>query len=378
MDDKGEVVSSFDVDETLALQIWTKGMSPRLIVFNKTQNARKMIRLSWLEKLDRKLSVKGAKRGESMEYSLHDLLPALQRLLSEYAVVAAFKPRLWKFTGTLEKMLHVPVIVTAKGELELLSEDKRSSLWIADMTGEKRGEGSFRPFFPLYENYAPLFTDGGIPITENKRGPEDLFKTGVIRKLANLSPARWYQPIQLMAAGMLLGFSFCEEDGEDFIDEIWREPAPPAHFVLNLGDIRMKKLDRRFIAYARHFDSLSSIELRFSPDSDKELGDAGYARKRRVNFGSGVFGDVGYSVTFFEHEDGSMAIGCKPKAATLRHKGELIYVFPLSVYEKALKDDSPGGTSDDFFTIEQLAGAKSFEIWRQNLIPYLSPILGFS
>ncbi|GHS85339.1 hypothetical protein AGMMS49957_01230 [Synergistales bacterium] len=375
MDDKGEVVSSFDIDETLALQIWTKGMSPRLVVFNKIQNSRKMIRLSWLEKLDRKLSVKGKKRGESIEYSLHDLLPSLQRVLSEYAVYTSFKPRLWKFTGLLEKVLHTPVIVTAKGELELLSEDKRSSLWIADMTGEKRGEGSFRPFFPLYENYEPLFINGCIPITENHRNVDDLFKTGIVRKLANLSPARWYHPIQWMAAGMLLGFSFCEEDGEDFIDDLWREPA---HLILNLGDARMKKIDCKFIAYARHFDSLPFIELRTSPDSDKELLDAAYARKRRVTFGEGVFGDVGYTVTFFEHEDGRMAIGCKPKAATLRHKGDIIYAFTVSVYEKALKDDSPGGTSDDFFTVEQLAGAKNFEIWTQRLTPYLSPILGFA
>ena len=62
MDDKGEILSSCDVDDNIGLQIWTKGLSPRLVVLNKKQNSRKLIRLSWLENLDRKLSIKGKKR----------------------------------------------------------------------------------------------------------------------------------------------------------------------------------------------------------------------------------------------------------------------------------------------------------------------------
>ena len=45
MDDKGEIVSSCDVDENIALQIWTKGFSPRLVVLNKNKNSRKLIHL---------------------------------------------------------------------------------------------------------------------------------------------------------------------------------------------------------------------------------------------------------------------------------------------------------------------------------------------
>ena len=80
MDDKGEIVSSCDVDENIALQIWTKGFSPRLVVFNKNKNSRKLIRFSWMENRDRKLAVKGKKRTESFSYEIADLVPILQRL----------------------------------------------------------------------------------------------------------------------------------------------------------------------------------------------------------------------------------------------------------------------------------------------------------
>jgi hypothetical protein len=375
VDDKGEIISSYDVDENVALQIWTKGMSPRLVVFNKSQNSKKMIRLSWLESLERKLSLKGKKRGESIEYCLPDLLPHIQRILAEYAVYTSLKLRLWKFAAALERMLHTPAIVSEKGELSLLSEEKRSCLWIADLTAGPKGEGTFRPFFPLAEKEQSVLPKEGIPFTENRRTMEDLFKTGVVRKLTNALPARWHKPLHVTAAAMLLGFSFCEEDGADFIEDLWRENAD-SPLDLKSGDPRLKGLDRRFVGYVRHFGLLDGLTCRVSMDSDKELLDGEYARKRRIQFPAGLLGDVEYSVTFFEHADGTTALGCKPRSATSRHKGELIYTLPTPFYEEALKNDSLGGAADDYFTIAQLTSAKRFETWMQNVIPYIGSFAG--
>jgi hypothetical protein len=378
VDDKGEILSSYDVDENITLQIWTKGMSPRLVIYNKNQNSRKLIRLSWLENRERKLSVKGKKRGTSIEYSLAELLPHLQRILSEYAVYTSFKTRLWKFAMTLEKVLHTPAVVSEKGELSLLPEEKRSCLWIADLTDGKKGEGSFRAFFPLSEKELKAIPEGGLPIAENRRGVEDLFKTGVIRKLANCAPARWYQSIRVMGAAMLLGFSFCEEDGSEFSDELWRGENPENPVIFKISDPRLMGLGRKFVAYVRHFEALNKITAFTSYDSDKELQDDNYGRKRRIDFPVGLLGDVEHSVTFFEREDGMMALGCKPRGATLRHKGELVYSFPSAVYAQALADDSFGGSADDYFTVAQLASAKAFEQWMDNVIPYVASFAGLA
>jgi hypothetical protein len=374
VDDKGEILSSCDVDENIALRIWSKGTSPRLVIHNKNQDSRKLIRLNWLENTDRKLSVKGKKRGVSVEYNLKDLLPHLQRILSEYIVYASLKPRLWKFSIALEKVLYAPAIVYGKEELALLPEEKRSCLWVAVMEG-KKGEGRFRPFFPLFGKEREVASEEGLPIAENQRGVEDLFKTGVIRKLASRNPLRWHKPVHVMSAAMLLAFSFCEEDGSEFADELWKED-PTLPLTLKIGDPRLMGLGRKFVGYVRHFDALNAIETRTSDDSNRELQDDGYTRKRRIEFPVGLLGDVEYSVTFFEREDGRMALGCKPRAATLRHKGDLIYSLPISVYEQALIHDTLDGAPDDYFTVTQLASAKGFEQWAGKVDLYVPSLTG--
>ncbi|MDR3230385.1 MAG: hypothetical protein LBT65_03010 [Synergistaceae bacterium] len=372
MDDRGEILSSRDVDENVALQIWTKGQSPRLVVFNKNQNSRKLIRLNWLERSDRKLSIKGKKRGESVEFVLADLLPTLQHILSEYAVLSAFKPRLWKFSLTLEKALHTPAIVTEKGELSLLPEEKRAALWLADLTDGKRGEGFFRPFFPLADAERKAFSEEGLPIADNHRGMEDLFKTGIVRKLASLRPDRWYRPVRVMAAAILLGFSFCEEDGSEVCDAFWDDDV----LLSKINDPRLMGLGRKFVGFVRHFDALDRMTAAVSQDSVEDLQKEKYARKRRIEVPVGFLGDVEYSVTFFDREDGMTALGCRPKASTLRHKGELVYTFPSDVYERALNDDARGGASDDYFTLMQLTSAKAFSMWIDGIVPYITSFVG--
>jgi len=371
MDDKGEIMSSCDVDENICLQIWTKGFSPRLVVFNKNQNTKKLIRLNWLENLERRLSVKGKKRGESVEYSLSALLPHVQRIISEYGVYASVKPRLWKFASILNKTLHTPAIVSEKGELALLPEDKRSCLWIADLTGGQKGEGCFRPFFPILEREKSAFPEKGLPIVENKRGVDDLFKTGIVRKLEVQTLFRWHRPVLIMAAAMLLGFSFCNEDGSELTDGFWSNDVPS----IKINDARLCGMGRKFVSYVRHFDALREMEIRTSLDSDKELLDAGYSRSRRLEFQEGAIGDVAYSVTFFEH-DGVMAFGCKPRTFTPRHKGELIYSLPAPAYAQALIDDTLGGAADDYFTITQLVAAKAFEKWSNSVVTYTGSLIG--
>ncbi len=386
MDDKGEIVSSCDVDENIALQIWTKGFSPRLVVFNKNKNSRKLIRFSWMENRDRKLAVKGKKRTESFSYEIANLVPILQRILSEYAVYTAFRPRLWKFSVDLEKVLHAPEVVTDKGELNLLSEERRSSLWIADFTEEDKKMGSFRPFFPLSPEEKQALS-AKLEIRNDERTVDHLLKTGAVRQLAAARPARWHSPVRMVATAMLLGFSFCQVDGSDFVDLLWRgeeppkmpgapKPAEPEKVSFTLRDPRLVGLGYKLAAFIRHFDAVDRIEERILMDSDKELQEQEYKRKRRLAFPDGTLGDVPYSITFFDDEQGRMALGCKPRAATLRHKGELVYSFPTEVYEQALLHDTLGGPADDFYSVTQLVWARQFRNWYNDVALYVSSFAG--
>ena len=394
MDEKGKIVGSFDVDNNLALQVWTKDRTPRLVIFNKTKNTRKLIHFSWVEKRDRKLSINGAKRGETIAYSVEDFTPAIRRILTEYAVRTNFRLKLLKFAVDFEKVVHSPELVTDKREFALLSEDKRSSLWLADCTGPDKKVGTFRPFFPFSADEGEALSEERLNIVGGGRGAEALLKTGTVDILKKANPARWHNPVRLMAAAMLLGFSFCEEDGSEFSDSLWEEkkpaPAPTHHPIaaapmkqpvrvsaFSLHTPRLIGLGHKLVAFIRHFNVAGDVEVGESMDSAKELEERGYARSRRFDFQAKTIGDVPYRVTLYEsEEERRIALGCEPQSATMRHKGELIYTFPTAIYQEALKDDTMGGTEDDFYTMTQLIWARQFKEWYENVAPYIKNIAG--
>ena len=142
-----------------------------------------------------------------------------------------------------------------------------------------------------------------MEIRNNERTVNDLLKTGVIRQLAKANPARWHSPVRLTAAAMLLGFSFCDADGSDFVDLLWRgeespaapnisKPSEPGKISFALRDPRLVGLGYKLAAFVRHIEAVDQIEERISLDSDKELQEQGYERKRRLSFPDGSVGDV--------------------------------------------------------------------------------------
>ncbi|MCR5346875.1 MAG: hypothetical protein K6E38_03785 [Fretibacterium sp.] len=395
MDDKGQIVGSADVDENLALQVWTKDHAPRLVIFNKVKNTKKLIHFSWVEKRDRKLNIKGAKRGETISYSVEDFGPALRRIFIKYARSenGKFLQKLREFVVDFDKVVHSPELISNKKELAMLSEDKRSSLWVADCTGEDKTVGVFRPFFPFNEQEAEAVTEERLSFGPDGRSADALLKTGAVSLLKKANPTRWHNPVRLMAAAMLLGFSFCEEDGSEFGNSLWemkREDETPSQ---NVGGPKMKhpvrlatfslhapglmQLGHKLVAYIRHFDTAGETESWESMDSTKELEELGYARTRRFDFQEKTIGDVPYRVTLYENKEKErMALSCEPRAATARHKGDLVYTFPMASYKRALKEDTMSATEDDFYTMTQLIWARQFRIWYDNVAPYIGRIIG--
>ena len=394
MDEKGKIVGNADIDAGLALQIWTKGRMPRLVLSNKVKNTKKMIHLAWVEKRDRKLSINGPKRGETLNYTVEGFGPAIQRILIQYVVAVKFQVKLLKFSLELEKVIHTPELITDKKDLALLSEDKRSALWIANCTGADKKEGFFQPFFPYNEAEAEALTEERLKISGAGRGPDVLMKNGVMEVLKKANPKRWNDPIRVGAAAMLLGFSFCDADGSEFAEKVcWEEkkPTPPAAMsssgmkqpvrlgAFSLHDSKIKGLGHKITAYIRHFDAAEQIEERTEFDSEKALEAAGYSKTRRFDFQPGTIGDVPYRVTWFENEEtGRMALGCIPQAATARHKDELVYTLPKALYDEAVKMDTMSENLDDFFTMTQLVWARQFKTWYDNVAFYVRPFSGLS
>ena len=387
MDEQGKIISTCDVDSNLALQMWTRGRTPRLSVMNKNKNSRKLIHIAWVEKQDRTLAINGKERGETFSYSVKDFEPAIQKILAEFYARTNFKLKFLKLSLDLEKALLRPETIMTPSELSLMSEDKRSSLWIADCS--IRDKHRFLPFFQVSEEEAAVMPEEKLKITSPAmRGTEGLLKTGVTAALKEVNPERWHNTIRVTAAAMLLGFSYCGADGTKTADEIWSEgeKKPPKEIgqlamkvpekKISLHDAGLMRLGHKMTAYLRHYYSLDDVEILYVMDSEKELQESGFSRSRRIDFNTGTLGDVPYRVTFFENEsEGMTAFGCNPRMQTAKHTGHMVIMLPTNVYKQALKSDT-FGTEDDFFTISRLLWAKQFKEWYETIKVYVSKFAG--
>lgn len=391
MEEQGKIISSCDIDENLALQIWTRGRTPRLSVFNKVKNNRKLIHVSWVEKRNRTLTINGKKPGENVTYVVKDFEPAIIKILQDFsAKFPNFKVKFFKLVVDLERALNRPEVVNSKADIAMMTEDKRSSLWVADCSGGDRNSGFFRPFFPLSEREAEIANEEKLAITSTAmKNYEGLSKSGVPAALKEAVPDRWHNPVRVTAAAMLLGFSFCGGDGTKTSDEIWAEGTKKAPTQLgqlamkaperkiSLNDPGLLRLGQKLSAFIRHYYYIDQVKIRYGMDSTDELQNAGYERSRRVDFNTGTLGDVPYRVTFFENPaNGTTAFGCNPRMQTARHTGDMIITLPTETYKQAQANNTMGSSQDDFFTISRLLWAKQFRAWYENIKAYVRPFTG--
>ncbi len=393
MEEQGKIISSCDVDSNLALQIWTRGKTPRLSLHNKVKNSRKLIPLSWIEKRSRTLSINGKKPGETFTYSVNDFEPAIAKILAEYFARTNFKVKYFKLVIDLEKALHRPEIVMSKSDFAMMTDEKRSSLWIADCSGGDRNAGIFRPFFPLTQEESELVTEERLKFTgAAMRTTEGLFKTSVPEILKRVNPSRWHNTVRVTAAAMMLGFSYCGVDGTKTADSLWTAGEKPVNLnpnvtvmkapvkKLSIHDPDLLRLGHKLTVYIRHCGRLGDISINYVGDSGKELQDSGFTRTRRIDFNTGTLGDVPYRVTFYENEsEGLTAFGCNPRMQTARHTGDMVITIPTETFKAAMNDDTMGGSSvNEFYTITRLLWAWEFREWFTSIAPYVRKFAGLS
>lgn len=391
MEEQGKIISSCDVDENLALQIWTRGKTPRLSILNKAKNSRKLIHIAWVEKRSRTLSISGKKPGENLNYNVSDFEPAVSKILTEYFARTNFKVKYLKLVIDLEKAIHHPELIASKADFAMMTDDKRSSLWIADCSAGDRNTGYFRPFFPLTAEEAELITEERLRIASlQMRSTEGLFKLGIPELLKKANPERWHNTLRVTAAAMMLGFSYCGADGTKTADELWSAGEKPKNLnpnvtamkapvkKLSINDPSLMRLGHKFTAYIRHMYRLADIEIEYADDSEKELQEAGFTRTRRIDFNTGTLGDVPYRTTFYVNEaEGLTAFGCNPRMQTARHKGDMVILIPTKTFDEAMSDDTMGGSStNEFYTVTRLLWAKQFAEWYGNIRPYVAKFAG--
>ena len=391
MEEQGKIISSCDIDSNLALQIWTRGKTPRLSVLNKAKNSRKLIHISWIEKKSRTLSISGKKPGENFNYTVSDFGPAISRILTEYFARTNFKVKFLKLFLDLEKAVHHPEPFSSKSDFAMMTEEKRSSLWVADCSEGDRNSGVFRPFFPANSQEAESLTEDRLRIASLKmRTTEGLFSLGVVDALKQANPERWHNTLRVTAAAMLLGFSYCGADGSKTSDYFWTAGEKPVNLnpnvtvlkapvkKLSINDAELVRLGYKLTAYIRHIYRANEVDISYSDDSEKSLQDSGFTRNRRFDFNAGTIGDVPYRVTFYANErDRLTAFGCNPRMQTAKHRGDMVIMIPTEIFTEAMNDDTIGGVSgNEFYTLTRLLWAREFSEWYGNIRPYVQKFAG--
>ena len=391
MEEQGKIISSCDIDANLALQIWTRDKTPRLSILNKAKNSRKLIHIAWVEKRARTLSISGKKPGENITYNVKDFEPAISRILTEYYARTNFKVKFLKLFIDLEKAVHHPEPFSSKSDFAMMTEEKRSSLWVADCSGGDKNSGVFRPFFPANSQEAEVLTEDRLKISSLKmRTTEGLFSLGVVDALKKVNPERWHNTIRVTAAAMLLGFSYCGADGTKTSDYFWTAGEKPKNLnpnvtvlktpvkKLSINDAELMRLGYKLTAYIRHVYRLDGVKISYADDSENYLQEAGFTRNRRFDFNAGTIGDVPYRVTFYTNEEEKLAaFGCNPRMQTAQHRGDMVIMIPSEIFTEAMKNDAIGGAStNEFYTLTRLLWAKQFSAWYGSIKPYVRKFAG--
>lgn len=274
-------------------------------------------------------------------------------------------------------MVGSPTNILDPAEMALMPEKKRYYLWVCDIT-KSRDEGIYRPFFSMEEaEKAIMPSPEGIPFSGGQKGSEYLSKLGILRKLMGINHKRWYRPLQIAAAAMLMNFSFCGEDGSEIADLLWQEQHSDP-LALKPDDPKMVKLGERINLYIRHFNAIKDIKYEEGVyESVEVLQKREYTRKRRFNLPLGAIGDVEYIVTTFEKENEPLAFACVPSALTARHDRDVIYHIPSNALEKAKHDDTFDPVNlDEYFSLASLIKAKQCNDWLERIAFFVAPFTG--
>lgn len=376
-----KVLSFRDLDDLLSLQIWKVDKTLFLGIYNKRKEKGKPVRFSWLEDPRRVLKMK-QKRGQCSEYLMKDLEPFVQELIGELSQSLGFRLFCLKTTVFFQNLVFEPKVITNKKDFSLLSENKRKSLWLSDIS-EGKDEGVFLPCFDVTETEKNIFkTNGEELYVDFPSGSSfnDIRKSGVINKLISVDPDRWYMTFQIAAIGVILGFSGAGKDCTKLMKSLWTSFESN---TLNQMDEEIddearsqaKTLAQDIRSYVRHFPSINLLGYEEKDYSNDYLSDLGYLRKRRFEIPMGQIGEVSYMVTFYEGDGDKRALGCHPEGATNIHSGDMIFTFSSEFYDKALKSDSRWSPVDEIFTVVSLIRAFRTGQWCRRLETLLSSVL---
>jgi hypothetical protein len=358
------------IDDDLTLLLMRSDNLPRISIFNTNSNKRKLVYLSWAEGAERSLKIKIGKNIK--EYPMSDIINSISSLISAAEEKMKLKPLEWRAVQTIGDILHMPKTARSAAELNLVDEEKRSTLWYiytpskADwvvkpafiMTGGERAvldrhlkEGAPWPGFALEEAVA-------APTMRNNH---------IAKEIMNANPNRWGEFLLPVSKAMLLGFSDWSPLGEHtFGSALWKHIAKDDF----RSDERRRELasegrlfTEKLISYLRLHPIIGNIQSSPVPDSAKFSEERGLKKRERFEMFVPRLNDKKFTVLrYSDEESGDVSFGVTPDNR-LPGENDKFMTMSASDWEASLDACSVGGEKDPQYTCKSVMEAAEVHDW---------------
>ena len=374
-----EEIAHLPVDEHMTLSFILTESSPMVTIHNNDTGKRRSVALSWFLQEGREMHVRTGPRA-TRTYTVQELDETLSSLVTLAMAHPLVKPLIWQTFRTLTEVLHQPKVITRESEYGMLSEEKRTALWLSWMLAGA-SVGRLIPCFPAQGQELELLekhTAGGpwkegVRVTAQENGVAALQKKGILTSLMRATPQRWYLPLMVASSSAVLGMVEAgnDEDGNFLAHQLWKQRAevrkPGGTMDRAVIAPAAADLTRRLVAFIRHFYELPLIDCELTVDGHEQLLKENYGRRDRIDLPAGQLGKAEYVITSYTQKDSALgALVYHPKGRTVLK--DCVLRYPHQVYPQALDNDSCGSIPDNNVTVLNLLRAVRFQAWMERIL----------
>ena len=350
---------------------------PRLGIYNLNSDKKRFVPFSWVENPSRMLKIKVGRN--TKEYPISSIMEGVVSLFDDTAKALSLNSLAWRGVQVLGDLIHVPKTARSEVDLNLITENKRDTLWYAYTP--KRGKWRVRPCFIATDAernvMSPLLEDGKpwqAPALSMENGalPPTMRNISLVKEISNANPARWNEFMLPLSKAMLLGFSDWSSGGERLFGEALWKYLPKQNYrtdetistIASAGKLFMNKL----IAYLRIWPILEDVQSEKLHDAAKVLTERGMKKRERFEMINPSLDDKQFRVTRLVHEETSVV--SFEIVPTTRLPGEDDRIISLNGedWEKCLDACSLGGERDPQYTCLSVMGAVETKAWYARLV----------
>ncbi len=377
-------IAQYDVDDDLALLLAKRDGTPRLGIYNRSNDKKKYVALSWVEGAERSLKIKVGR--STKEYSMDSILESVAHLISFGQQALSLDTVAWRGVQLLGDLLHMPRTARSEADLKLIAENKRDTLWYAFTPRQE--EWRVRPCFVetdaertalgAYARPEGPWPEPSIPIA-NDALPATMRNASFVKDLALANSGRWTAFLLPVSRALLLGFSDWSHDEErSFGDQLWKR-LPTRDYrteeTLRTMAERGKPFLQRITAYIRLCPLLENLADEMVSDAAKTADEGGFKKRDRFDLPSPEHLGRRYRVTRYEGENESAAFGITPDSRLPGEQDRFLRMAAAD-WEACLDACSLGGEREPQYACFSLLSAHAVRKWYERISFCLAPTRG--